>query len=79
MLAVRVLNGGIEVTCKECPVCGGQMIGLFKDVLVPRFNAWQNGEGDLQDLLPELNENDREALISGTCPECWDAIFGEPE
>ena len=40
-----------------------------------RYDRWQNGEGNIQDLLPELDAGQREILISGTCGTCFDAIF----
>lgn len=39
------------------------------------YEDWQNGEGLVQDLMPELSPEERELLISKTCDECWNAIF----
>lgn len=30
----------------------------------------------MQDIFPELSSSQREVMISGTCPSCWDEIFG---
>jgi len=38
------------------------------------FKSWQKGEL-IQNALPELNADQRELLISGTCPTCWDLMF----
>ena len=38
---------------------------------------WLNGEV-IQVALKELSIGDREFLISGTSPEGWDKMFGEP-
>lgn len=37
--------------------------------------AWQNGK-HAQDAFPYLSVNDREMLISGICPTCWNKMFG---
>lgn len=29
-----------------------------------------------QEVLPEMDRSHREQIISGTHPECWEAIFG---
>lgn len=39
------------------------------------FLDWQNGK-HAQDAFPYLSVNDREMLISGICPTCWDSLFG---
>lgn len=33
----------------------------------------------IQDAFPNLNDDDREFLISGTCPTCFDEMFKEEE
>ena len=45
---------------------------------VPRegWKAWQSGEL-IQDALSELDADDRELLISGTCGKCFDEMFPE--
>lgn len=37
--------------------------------------AWKAGLGSIQDLMPYLNDNDREFLLSGITPEEWDEAF----
>lgn len=39
---------------------------------------WQNGEL-AQDAFPYLSANEREMLISGCCPRCWDKMFWSDE
>ena len=36
--------------------------------------AWQTGRL-IQDALPELSDDQRELMISGTCGDCWDKMF----
>ena len=59
-----------EINC-TCPICGKINI-----IIVPwsDYLAWQSGEC-IQDAMPYLKENEREALLTGLCPSCWDNIF----
>ena len=58
-----------------CPFCG-----QTHEVLVYEddFFAWQGGKC-AQDAFPYLSTDDREMLISGICPKCWDSMFDEEE
>lgn len=40
------------------------------------YGKWCAGEL-IQDAMPELDADRREQLISGTCPECFEKMFGE--
>lgn len=40
------------------------------------YGKWCAGEF-IQDAMPELDADKREQLISGTCPECFEKMFGE--
>jgi hypothetical protein len=42
------------------------------------FAAWQAG-ALIQHALPALSAAERELLISGTHPACWDALFPEED
>ena len=37
--------------------------------------AWQAGMGSIHDLMPYLNDADREFLLAGITPEEWDEAF----
>lgn len=43
------------------------------------FEAFHSGGALIQRCLPMLSADDRERLISGTCPKCWDILFGDEE
>ena len=43
------------------------------------FMRWENREGHIQDLMPELSASERELLISQTCSRCFDSLFGGGE
>ena len=56
-----------------CPLCMGE-----HTVTVNRqaYNLWRAGEL-IQIAMPNLSATEREQLISGMCPDCQKAIFGE--
>ena len=68
---------------KECVICGANHTVTVPDEL---FNAtmvglsqWQSGEYLIQDALPFLSLDDREILISGIGPNCWQQMVEEME
>ena len=58
-----------------CPFCGHTTyIQCDKDA----YDRW--GEGmSIQDAMPDMTPEDREMLISGICPSCWDDMFGDED
>lgn len=60
---------------RYCPFCG-----QYHEVLVYEddYAAWQNG-ALVQEVFDYLTPNEREILISGICPKCWDKMFPEEE
>lgn len=61
---------------KNCPFCGkAHEVMVYED----DFDAWQNGDLFAQEAFPYLTAGEREILISGICPQCWDNVFGEEE
>ena len=61
-----------NVECR-CPMCGKSYT-----IIVPRegFIKWRNGDR-IQECLPTLSNEDREALLTGICEDCWDKMYGE--
>ena len=59
------------VVTTVCPFCGET-----HDVFVREsdYHAWQDGEF-AQNAFPYLSANEREMLITGICPDCWDGMF----
>lgn len=51
--------------------------GAISSVEVPvsGYEEWKDGVL-IQDALPGLSPEERELLISGTCPECWEYMYG---
>ena len=57
----------IKVQCKNC----GK---TFKIRVYPEdIEKYQNGEL-IQNAFPYLSAEDRELIISGICPTCWDKM-----
>ena len=64
---IKTLYG---VHCVQC----GQLceVAAYKSDIV----EWQNGKY-AEDAFPYLTADERELLISRTCPDCWDRMFPE--
>lgn len=60
------------VILTTCPFCGEdhEVTVEFED-----FLFWKAGKL-AQDAFPYLSADEREMLISGICPTCWDKMFG---
>ena len=58
----------------EDPNCGKTFTLAVTEA---EYKNWKDGML-IQDAMPSLGQNDRELLISGTCPECWNAMMAEP-
>lgn len=41
----------------------------------PFCNTPQTKEFVIQDAMPNLSADDREFLITGICPKCWNSTF----
>ena len=59
----------------RCPICGKQYI-----ITVPHdgFIRWRSGSR-IQECMPNLSSEDREALMTGICGECWERMYGEDD
>lgn len=65
----------MEVDIK-CRLCGN----LHKvEVAENDFLAHLKGEKKVQEIFPYLSAEDRELLISGICPKCWNDIIPKEE
>ena len=58
-----------------CPFCGH---ANEVEVNEMDYFDWQDGEL-AQNAFPYLSADEREMLISGICPKCWDEMFGGEE
>lgn len=63
----------MEIVTRNCQLCNQPTI---MTVNIAEFNAWRDGML-IQDAFPTMSSENRELLISGTHPECWDKMFSE--
>ena len=64
-----------SVVTNPCPACGER---TNLEVDLTSYMRWQGGVL-IQDAFPDLTNDERELLITGTHPACWDTMFGEEE
>ena len=58
----------------RCPMCGKET--TIANVDADNYYRWKfKGDIHIQDALPDLNNDEREVLMTGTCKECWDALW----
>lgn len=67
----------IELTPQHCPLCGRPNPKII--VSVAQFNRLVSGNEHIQNVVPLLTSDDRESLMTGYCPKCWDEIMGDDE
>ena len=69
-MAVKPPMKTFEVVCVRC----GETV--FIKAHVTDLKDWIEGKL-IQDALPYLDADEREILISKTCGDCFDELFGE--
>ena len=60
----------------RCPMCQRENEVIVK---TEEFQAWREHGEMIQNAMPGLDKEQREILISGTCPECWKLLFASDE
>ena len=60
---------------KICPHCHKLQTLEVDD---SQYYDWMAGK-NIQRAFPNLSADQREILMSGICPECWEDIFGEDD
>ena len=69
------MSNTMLVKTKRCSVCGEYEVWSLDRTAVM---SWQEGEL-IQNCFPDMSEGDREILISGTHPDCWNQLFPKEE
>lgn len=59
----------------ECACCKSEQSVVIPG---PELYAYRSGQL-IQDAMPSVSLDEREFLISGTCPACWDKLFGNDD
>jgi len=62
--------GTITVTTKACMVCNRKSRMTIERA---GYEAWEAGTL-IQHALPDLTNDERELLLTGTHPDCWDVL-----
>jgi hypothetical protein len=71
----RDMQDIVLVRCITCPVCGkSELVAMYKR----EYDKWRDGL-NIQWAAPELPVGDREMLMSGIHPDCWDKMFESSE
>jgi hypothetical protein len=65
----------VTIETRKCMQCGKVS---FIEVTYEEYQRWQRGE-HAQAVWPQWTAEQRELLISGTHPECWDELMGPEE
>jgi len=63
---------------KTSPVSGLTNI-MSINATPEQYDLWQAGGALIQDAMPEATVDQREFLISGCTPSCWNSMFGSDE
>lgn len=64
-------NGEVTLT-RKCPFCGKEhSVTVKQEPLLLGMNALSAG-ALVQDAFPSFNADEREFILTGICPECWD-------
>lgn len=72
----KVLGDKVEVTTQSCMGCA-----KVEKLTIPKaeYDAWIV-EGDyIQTALPDLTPEERELILTGIHPDCWDDMFPEED
>ena len=65
----------LTVIATTCCICNNSEKFTLTTELVDR---WRDGEC-IQNVFPGMSGDDRERLMTGTCPACWDKMFLEED
>ena len=65
----------IEVVTPACLGCGDTAVFVMTAEQHARYRAGEH----VQRIFPHWSPEDREMLISGTCPSCWEEMWAEEE
>ena len=55
----------------RCPMCGKVHTVNVNDV---DFQRWQAGVS-IQNAFPYLSAEEKEIIMTGICPKCWNSMF----
>ncbi len=47
------------------------------DITYDQLDRWEAGQGNIQDIMPDISADDREFIMTGITPEEWAETFRE--
>jgi hypothetical protein len=59
--------------------CGHCNTAFELKVFPEDLKRWLDGEGNIQDRMPYLTDEERELLLSFLCGKCWNLLFPKEE
>lgn len=65
----------MAILCKKTSPVTGLTNIMSIDATPEQFALWMNGEALIQDAMPQATVDQREFLISGCTPSCWNSMF----
>lgn len=65
------------ITTRPCWVCGRATVITLTPLDLIGIREWQEDGVLIQHALPHWSRDDRELLISGTHPACYDMLAGD--
>lgn len=68
----QITDSNTVTFSKSCFHCGNE---TFFEITYKQYEDWVLNNKYVQDVFPEMNKEDREVLISGTHPKCWEEMF----
>ena len=63
----------------KCPFCKKFNVIDMSDKQYNMYLAFKHGTGNIQDMLPDLSDTEREMLLTGICGDCWNGMFPPEE
>lgn len=65
----------LSIQTPHCMVCGEQSLLFVEE---HQYNSWKSGTL-IQNAFPNLTPDERELLMTGTHPKCWEEMFDDEE
>lgn len=68
----------MTIDCKPCMFCRSGPYKITVDIEPEQYRRWLGGT-PIQLAMPNLTADEREQLMTGSHPECWDNGFGDDD
>ncbi len=68
---IKIEEGLYTAESLTCPKCQGS---IKIELAGRQLHAYHN-DNLIDEVLPDMNPEDRERFITGICPPCWEKMF----